>query len=48
MTQHGEAYENPIAERINGILKTEFNLNRVFKSRVEALLAVRRNKKIVN
>ena len=41
MTQHGEAYENPIAERINGILKTEFSLNRVFKSRVEALLAVR-------
>lgn len=41
MTQHGEAYENPIAERINGILKTEFNLNRVFKSRSEALLAVK-------
>ena len=41
MTQHGEAYENRIAERINGILKTEFSLNRVFKSRVEALLAVR-------
>ena len=41
MTQHGEAYENPITERINGILKTEFSLNRVFKSRAEALLAVR-------
>lgn len=41
MTQHGEAYENPIAERINGILKTEFLLNRIFKSRSEALLAVR-------
>ena len=41
MTQHGEVYENRIAERINGILKTEFSLNRVFKSRVEALLAVR-------
>ena len=39
--QHGEAYENPIAERINGIFKTEFSLNRVFNSRVEALLAVR-------
>ena len=41
MTQHGEAYENPIAERINGILKTEFKLNAVFKSRLEALLAVK-------
>ncbi|WP_420477440.1 transposase, partial [Noviherbaspirillum sp. ST9] len=42
MTQHGEAYENPIAERINGILKTEFKLGEVFRSRTEALLAVRR------
>ena len=41
MTQHGEAYENPIAERINGIRKMEFHLNRVFKSRVEAMSAVR-------
>jgi len=41
MTQHGEAYENPIAERINGILKTEFKLSRVFKSRTEALFAVK-------
>ena len=41
MTQNGEAYENPIAERINGILKTEFNLSRIFKSRSEALLAVK-------
>lgn len=41
MTQNGEAYENPIAERINGILKTEFHLNRIFKSRSEALLAVK-------
>jgi putative transposase len=41
MTHNGEAYENPIAERINGILKTEFDLGRVFKSRTEALLAVK-------
>ena len=41
MTQNGEAYENPIAERINGILKTEFDLGRVFKSRTEALLAIK-------
>ena len=41
LTQNGEAHENPIAERMNGILKTEFNLNKVFKSRTQALLAVR-------
>jgi len=40
MTENGEAYENPIAERINGILKTEFKLKRVFSSRSEALLEV--------
>lgn len=40
MTENGEAYENPIAERINGILKTEFKLKRVFQSRNEALLEV--------
>jgi putative transposase len=41
LTQNGEAHENPIAERVNGILKTEFNLNKIFKSRTQALLAVR-------
>jgi len=40
MTQNGEAYENPIAERINGILKTEFDLGQIYKSRAQALLAV--------
>jgi len=40
MTENGEAYENPIAERINGILKTEFKLKRVFSSISEALLEV--------
>jgi transposase InsO family protein len=37
-TQNGEAYENPIAERVNGILKTEFKLNEIFKSRTQALI----------
>jgi transposase InsO family protein len=41
LTQNGEAHENPIAERVNGILKTEFNLNKIFKSRTQALLAVK-------
>jgi transposase InsO family protein len=42
MTDSGEAYENQIAERVNGILKHEFKLNQVFKSHMEALLAVER------
>lgn len=41
MTDSGEGYENQIAERINGILKTEFKLHQVFKSRNEALYAVK-------
>ncbi len=27
MTENGDPYENPIAERVNGIIKTEFNLH---------------------
>lgn len=41
MTSSGEGYENQIAERVNGILKSEFKLHKVFKSRTEALLAVK-------
>lgn len=40
MTEDGEGYENQIAERVNGILKTEFNLNKIFKSHDEAKLTV--------
>jgi len=43
MTEFGEAYENPIAERVNGILKTEFGLSQVFKSRTQALITVERS-----
>ena len=43
MTENGEAYENPIAERVNGILKTEFRLGQVFKSRVDAVIAVQKS-----
>ena len=41
MTNAGEGYENQIAERVNGILKTEFKLHQVFKSRTDALLTVK-------
>ena len=27
MTENGDPYENAIAERVNGIIKTEFNLH---------------------
>ncbi|WP_236943164.1 integrase core domain-containing protein [Hymenobacter sp. PAMC 26628] len=40
MTQHGDPYENAVAERINGILKTDFRLNRVFTTFDEAARAV--------
>ncbi len=32
MTENGDPYENALAERINGILKTEFNLRQTFNS----------------
>lgn len=40
MTEHGDPYENAIAERVNGILKSEFHLNKLFRSPVEAQIAV--------
>ena len=43
MTESGEGYDNQIAERINGILKTEFNLHQIYKSRTDALHAVKRS-----
>ena len=36
MTQNGSPYDNAIAERINGILKTEFGLHKTFESFVIA------------
>lgn len=40
MTENGDPGENAIAERVNGILKTEFLLDRQFTSYREACLAV--------
>lgn len=40
MTEKGDRYENAIAERVNGILKSEFNLNKIFRTPVEAQIAV--------
>lgn len=41
MTQNGDPAENAIAERVNGILKTEFLLDRQFSSYVDAAMAVK-------
>lgn len=43
MTQQGDPYENAIAERVNGILKTDFRLNRVFTTFEEAEKAVEKS-----
>ena len=40
MTQTGNPYDNPIAERANGILKDELSLYKTFKSYSEAVPAV--------
>jgi putative transposase len=40
MTQSGSPYENAIAERVNGILKTQMGLNATFKSYQQAVDAV--------
>lgn len=40
MTQTGSPYDNAIAERVNGILKTEFDLYKTFKSHSHASTAV--------
>jgi putative transposase len=41
MTQKGDPYENAIAERVNGIIKTEFNLNSSHLSFEQTLLKVK-------
>lgn len=40
MTENGDPYENAIAERVNGILKGEFDLDRTFVTMEQARVAV--------
>ena len=40
MTEKGDPYENALAERVNGILKSEFNLDRTFDNYQQAAAAV--------
>ena len=48
MTEQGDPYENAIAERVNGILKTEFNLYKTFGNMEEARQAIDNAIKIYN
>ncbi|MDF7815201.1 IS3 family transposase [Hymenobacter sp. YC55] len=43
ISRYGDPYENAIAERVNGILKTDFRLNQVFASFEEAARVVERS-----
>ncbi len=48
MTTKYDPYENAIAERVNGILKAEFYLDRTFKSKKEAKREVKKTIMIYN
>lgn len=48
MTEMGDPYENAIAERVNGILKTEFKLDDSFRTFEEAYHSVERAISIYN
>ena len=40
MTQSGSPYDNAVAERVNGILKTELQLHKTFKNYSQAVSVV--------
>lgn len=48
MAAKGNCYENALAERVNGILKDEFNLDITFKSKKQAIEAVHESIYIYN
>lgn len=48
MTEKGDPYENAIAERANGILKTEFAVGQLFTSTGEAQQAVAKSVRLYN
>ena len=48
MAEKGNPYENAVAERVNGILKSEFALGRVFKTYETAAVAVKESIRIYN
>lgn len=48
MTEKGDPYENAIAERVNGILKDEFNLSDKFENIIQAKELARQSIEIYN
>jgi len=48
MAAKGDCYENALAERVNGILKNEFNLDVTFKTRAHAIRATHESIYIYN
>ena len=48
MAEKGNCYENALAERVNGILKNEFNLDYTFKTKGQAINAVHESIYIYN
>lgn len=48
MTEKGDPYENAIAERVNGILKHEFGLNKCFDDYETAVEAVAKSVEVYN
>lgn len=48
MTEKNHCYENCYAERVNGILKDEFNLDRIFRTRSQARLAIEQAIRVYN
>jgi putative transposase len=48
MAAKGNCYENALAERVNGILKNEFNLDETFKSKEHAIKTVHQSIYIYN
>jgi len=48
MAAKGNCYENALAERVNGILKNEFNLDHIFKTKELAMKAVHQSIYIYN
>jgi len=48
MTQNGDPYENALAERVNGIIKTEFNLNNTQLGFEKTMLQIKQSIKAYN
>lgn len=48
MTENGDPYENALAERINGILKSEFGLSKVFNTHLSAKKTIKESIQIYN